>query len=57
VFEALTEETVRQPNLEALMTGCLADNTGDIAVLTEHLHVAEDTKVPLPAIVRNTADD
>ena len=45
-FEALTEEFVSQPNLKVIMTGCLADNAEDTAVLTEHLRIAKDTNVP-----------
>jgi hypothetical protein len=37
---------VSQPGLKVIMTGCLADNAEDIAVLAEHLRMAQDAHVP-----------
>jgi chloramphenicol 3-O-phosphotransferase len=44
--EALTEETVSQPYFKVIMTGCLAYNAEDTAVLVEHLRIAKDMIVP-----------
>lgn len=45
-FGALKKEMVSQSNLKVVMTGCLADNAEDIAVLAEHLRIAKYTNVP-----------
>ncbi|EAT83410.1 hypothetical protein SNOG_09218 [Parastagonospora nodorum SN15] len=45
-FEALTKEMVSHPNVKVIMTGCLADNSEDIAVLAEHVRIAQDTDGP-----------
>jgi len=45
-FEALTKEMISQPNLKVIVTGCLADNVEDIAVLSEHVCIAKDADVP-----------
>ncbi|KAH4900261.1 hypothetical protein HBI80_161130 [Parastagonospora nodorum] len=45
-FEALTKEMVSHPNVKVIVTGCLADNSEDIAVLAEHVRVTQDTDGP-----------
>jgi hypothetical protein len=38
-FEALIEEFASRPHMKVIMTGCLADNAEDTAVLAEHLRI------------------
>lgn len=50
MFDALTEEMVKQENLKAIMVECLSDDERGIQVLAEHVRIARGAKVPFHLI-------
>ncbi|KAF2872813.1 hypothetical protein BDV95DRAFT_627696 [Massariosphaeria phaeospora] len=45
-FEGLVKQLAKKPKLQIIMTGCLAGNHEGIAVLIEHIEIAQKSNVP-----------